>query len=82
MPKVTVYSRPGCGLCEEVIEKLQALRREADFDWEEVNIDEDPALRRRYNEDVPVIAIDGEDVFYHRLDSRQFLERLKSSSRG
>ena len=80
MPKVTVYSRPGCGLCEEIIEQLQALRREADFEWEEVNIDADPLLRLRYNEDVPVIAIDGEDAFYHRLDSREFLERLKASS--
>ena len=38
------------------------------------------ALRRRYRKDVPVIAIDGEDAFYHRLDSRKFLERLKASS--
>jgi glutaredoxin len=80
MPKVTVYSRPGCGLCEEVIKQLQALRREAEFEWEEVDIDEDPALRQRYNEEVPVIAIDGEDAFYHRLDTRKFLERLRALS--
>ncbi len=80
MPKVTVYSRPGCGLCEEVITQLRALRREADFDWEEIDIDADPALRLRYDEDVPVIAIDGEDAFYHRLDAQEFLERLKAAS--
>jgi glutaredoxin len=80
IPMVTVYSRPGCRLCEKLMAQLEALRAEAEFVWREVNIDEDPVLRERYNEHVPVVAMGGEDVFFHRLDAAKFIEKLKASS--
>jgi glutaredoxin len=80
VPLVTVYSRPGCRLCEKLMAQLEGLRSQAEFTWEEVNIDEDPVLRERYNEQVPVVAMGGEDVFFHRLDASKFLEKLKASA--
>lgn len=76
MPKVTVYSRPSCCLCDEVKQQLEKLRRRADFELEEVNIDQDEELRRRYNDEVPVVMIDGRKAFKYRLDPEEFLEKL------
>ena len=76
MPRVTLYTRQGCCLCDDAKNVLAAARRRADFDCEEVDIDRDPALRRRYNEEVPVIAINGVKAFKYRVDMSEFLKKL------
>jgi len=77
MPTVTVYSRPNCGLCDELKQQLEALRADAEFEWREVDIDQDADLRRRYNDAVPVVAVDGVEVCRHRLNASKFLESLR-----
>ncbi len=83
IPTVTIYSRPGCHLCEVVTEQLETIRREMDFHVEERNIDEDEdaSLRERYNDDIPVVAVNGQDVFKHRMDIAKFREMLGFGSR-
>jgi glutaredoxin len=76
MHDVVVYSRQGCHLCEVVKETLAGLEGQADFHWREVDIDADPDLRRRYNDQIPVVFIDGRQAFRYRLDPRQFLRAL------
>lgn len=76
MQDVVVYSRRGCHLCEVVKETLTQLRDEADFDWREVDIDADPELRQRYNDEVPVVFIDGRKAFKYHMDGHQFLRAL------
>ncbi len=56
-PRVTLYTRAGCCLCDDAKSLLLAARRRADFDYEELDIDSDPELRRLYNDEVPVVAI-------------------------
>jgi len=75
-PKVTLYTRTGCCLCDEAKHTLAAARRRADFDYEEVDIDTDAALLSRYNDEVPVIAINGAKAFKYRVDIREFLKKL------
>ena len=75
--EVLVYSRAGCHLCDVVKQQLERLRARADFSWREVDIDADPALRERYNEEVPVVFIDGRKAFKYHLDERDFLRRLE-----
>jgi glutaredoxin len=77
-PKVTLYSRPACCLCDEVKQQLEQLRRRADFEVEEINIDEDEVLRRLYNDEVPVVMINGRKAFKYRLDPEEFLEKLRA----
>ncbi|HEX3660431.1 MAG TPA: glutaredoxin family protein [Acidobacteriaceae bacterium] len=77
MHEVIVYSRSGCHLCEVVKETLTQLQPSADFHWREVDIDADPALRRRFNEEVPVVFIDGRKAFKYHLDPTQLLNALK-----
>ena len=55
---------------------ILAARRRAGFDYEEFDIDADPELRRLYNEEVPVIAIDRRKAFKYRVDMDAFLKRL------
>jgi len=74
---VTIYTRPGCHLCEEAKAVIRASNCDADFTLEEVNIDLDPALRERYGWEVPVIFINGVKVFKHRVEPNEFRRKLK-----
>ena len=76
-PKVTLYTRAGCHLCEDAKRTLAEARHRAEFDYEERDIDADAELRRLYNDEVPVIAIDGRKAFKYRLDMSEFLKRLE-----
>jgi glutaredoxin len=57
---VTLYTRPGCHLCDEAREAILSLRPELPtFDLMEVDIGSDDALHSRYLERIPVIEVDG-----------------------
>ena len=58
--KVTLYSKPGCHLCEEALALLLQLRRRYPMEIMEVDITRDAALYRAYDIRIPVIVIDGE----------------------
>ena len=73
---VIVYSRKGCHLCEVVKESLDKLSRRGGFTWSEVDVDTNPELRREYNDQVPVVFIDGRKAFKYHMDEREFLRKL------
>jgi glutaredoxin len=75
---ITVYSTPDCHLCAEALERLRALRTELGFELCERDIDQDEALHRAYFERIPVIALDGEELFDYVLDEQILRERLES----
>ncbi len=75
-PEIIVYSRVGCHLCDVVKEQLTRLSSAASFTWREVDIDTDPDLQRLYNDEVPVVSINGRKAFKYRLDEGEFLRRL------
>jgi glutaredoxin len=77
---VTIYSRPGCHLCDEAKTQLAPLLREFDARLTEINIDEDPQLRARYDYDVPVIFLGARKAAKHRVDVAQFRRQLSDSS--
>jgi glutaredoxin len=56
---VRLYTRPGCTLCEDALNVVENLRDDFNFLLEEVNIDEDPALKERLGHQIPVITVDG-----------------------
>ncbi|MGH9521093.1 MAG: glutaredoxin family protein [Terriglobales bacterium] len=76
--EVTVYSRKQCHLCDEVKAQLRRLDDGRLFRWHEIDIDTDPELRRLYNDEVPVVFIDGRKAFKYRMDEREFLRKLQS----
>lgn len=75
--RVTLYSRDGCHLCEEVRAQLETLRSEYSFSLMEVDIDADEALKQRYDYEVPVVMIDGREAFRHRWSPRRFFRELR-----
>jgi glutaredoxin len=74
--RVVLYSRKGCHLCEVVKESLTKLSRRGGFSWREMDVDADPELRRQFNDEVPVVFIDGRKAFKYRMDEKEFLRRL------
>lgn len=75
---VIVYSRKGCHLCEVVKESLTKLSRRGGFTWREVDVDMDLELRRQYNDEVPVVFIDGRKAFKYHMNEQEFLRKLAS----
>jgi glutaredoxin len=76
MHEVIVYSRKGCHLCDVVKETLTQVERDADFRWREMDIDTDPQLLQKFNDEVPVVFIDGRKAFKYRMDRSEFLRKL------
>ena len=74
--EVTLYTRPGCHLCEEAKSLIEPLLAEFGGRLREVNIDTDPELRERYNVDVPVIFLAGRKIAKHRVDPIQFKRHM------
>ena len=74
--QVVVYSRKGCHLCELVKESLAKLSHRGGFTWHEVDVDSDSELRRQFNDEVPVVFIDGRKAFKYRMNEREFLRKL------
>ncbi len=56
---LTLYSKPGCHLCDVARDMVLGLRRDYDFDLVETDITLDPALFRQYWDKIPVLVIDG-----------------------
>ena len=76
--EVIVYSRKGCHLCEIVKESLVKLHKRGGFHRRDVDVDSDPNLRRQYNDQVPVVFINGRKAFKYRMDEQEFLRKLAS----
>ncbi len=74
---VTFYTRKGCHLCDVAKDEIERLRGEADFALEFVDIDADEDLRRKFNDEVPVIFINGRKAFKYRVDARRFLRLVR-----
>ena len=74
---VIIYSRPGCHLCEQAKAAILSAGCSDDFELRELNIDEDPVALQRYQNDIPVIFINGVKVFKHRVDPKEFKRKLR-----
>jgi glutaredoxin len=80
-PRLTLYSRAYCHLCDDMLAVLETLRGEHSFEIDVVDIDAAPMLEAKYNELVPVLATnDGEELCHYFLDEpkvREYLARFR-----
>jgi len=76
---VTLYGRPGCHLCDDARAVLERIRRETPFELVERDIESDDALLRRYLERIPVVALDGRELFDYFVDERALRAALSSA---
>jgi glutaredoxin len=79
---VTLYGRAGCHLCDDARAVLERLRATHPFALEAVDIEADPVLHARYLERIPVIALDGEELFDYFVDERTLAARLQARGDG
>ena len=81
--QLTIYSRPGCHLCDEMKAVVERVVRSAagPLTIEAVDISTDPALEARYGVEIPVLLIDGKKVAKYRVredDLRRILTSRNS----
>jgi glutaredoxin len=76
MRTVVLYGREGCCLCDDAREVLARARASHPFRLEERDIDADESLLRAYLERIPVVTIDGEEVFDLFVDETELHRRL------
>jgi predicted thioredoxin/glutaredoxin len=82
MPQWTVYSRPECSLCDQLIEDLAHLLGPAEAARVRiVDITQDPELERKYTLRIPVLAADGDFVCAYRLDAERVRDLLGPAPR-
>ncbi len=78
MPNVEVMSRSNCHLCDEAKLVVAEAASAGLCAWRVVNVDGDARLLKRYGLDVPVILIDGEVGFKHRVDLPALQQALEN----
>ena len=68
LASLTLYTGPGCSLCETVKDELTALGAHRHFDLREVDVTTDRELKKRYGLSIPVLELDGEPLLSGRID--------------
>jgi glutaredoxin len=74
-PRVTVYTRAGCGLCEKAEAEVARICADVGAGWTTVDVDTDPELRAEYGDRVPVIEVDGREHGFWRVEE----DRLRAA---
>jgi glutaredoxin len=76
---LTLYSRPGCHLCDEAKKLIAPLAARFGARIQEINIDSDPILRARYNEEVPVLFLGPHKVAKFTVNLEQLRRQLEQA---
>ena len=76
MPRVTLYGKPGCHLCDDARAVVERVRTQHPFELREVDVSLDPVLFREYGERIPVLELDGEELFEFHVDEAALVERV------
>ncbi|HEU4601296.1 MAG TPA: glutaredoxin family protein [Steroidobacteraceae bacterium] len=72
MVQWTIYHRPGCSLCDEMMAELaQLLDPQEAARVQVVDVSADPDLERKYGKRIPVLLADGDFVCNYRLDAER-----------
>ena len=78
--RIVLYSRPGCHLCDVAREVLAAERECTPFELEEISIEGDDALELEYQIRIPVVEIDGREVFEVEVDAAELSRLVRAGS--
>jgi glutaredoxin len=78
--RVTLYSRPGCHLCDDARAVIARVCDELGEAYEEVSIADDPDLSARFAEEIPVTFVDGRQHDFWRVDGQRLRAALSADS--
>ena len=82
MRQVTLYMRDGCHLCDEARRVIERVQEELFFSLSEVDIERDDRLHRAYLERIPVVELDGRELFEYFVDEDRLREALAGPDFG
>jgi hypothetical protein len=74
--RLTLFSRAYCHLCQDMLAALEALRGELSFEMDVLDVDANAVLEEKYDQLVPVLAADGEELCRYFLDEAKVREYL------
>jgi thiol-disulfide isomerase/thioredoxin len=78
---LTLYSRPGCHLCDDMKGVIARVARKIPVTLEEVDVSTDPELEALYGPEIPVLLVDGMKAAKYRVTPQQ-LTRILSGRVG
>ncbi|WP_418274894.1 glutaredoxin family protein [Isoptericola jiangsuensis] len=81
-PRVVMYSRADCHLCDDARAVVASVCAAAGEDWQELDVDADPALVEQYGDYVPVVEVDGVQQGFWRVDAARLARRLAGPTGG
>jgi len=77
--QLTMFSRDGCHLCEDMFEQLTALQQDYDFQINVIDISGDPHLEDQFGQKVPVLTYQDKEICHYYLDVANFKSLMKQS---
>ncbi|MDQ1362556.1 MAG: hypothetical protein QG652_416 [Pseudomonadota bacterium] len=75
-PRLTVYIRHGCHLCEDLLQQLQVLQGCHEFEYFAVDVDADPVITQQYAALIPVVVLGDRHICHYFLDQAALLQAL------
>ena len=77
MIAVTLYSRPGCHLCDDMKAVVQRVGQGMPIAMEIVDISTDPELKAQYGLEIPVLLVNGKKAAKYRVSEEELVRILK-----
>ena len=78
MHTITLYTKPGCSLCDEALEVIEEVRSTQPFELTLINILDSLADYELYKHDIPVIKVNGAEIVRHHVTREQLVNALAS----
>ncbi|MBM7791267.1 glutaredoxin family protein [Tenggerimyces flavus] len=76
MARVTLYSKPGCHLCDDARTVIETVCGDLGEEWAEVDIEQDQALYDKFWEQIPVTYVDDKQHDFWRVDEQRLRAAL------
>ena len=80
--RVVLYTKPNCGLCDEMKARMAEAGIDELYNLEEFDIEKDADIFARYRYEIPVLCINGVEAFRYRLLAEEFRAYIVSLSRS
>ena len=76
--RIEIYSRPGCHLCDQARAVIEEFRGKYEMAIRTINVETSADLETRFGMDIPVVFLDGEEAFRHRVNPGELERKLKT----
>lgn len=79
-PKLTLYSRKDCGLCDEMKTVVHEVAEKIPLELDEIDVDRSSELQHKFGDEVPLLFIDGRKAFKYRVTAKELKSRIQRSA--